>query len=103
MVALTQKVKSELAGVPAPHSSVARAEIATMLRFAGGLHLVGGRIVVEAEFDTGAAARRLRAFVAELFSLESELLVINGSGLRRARTAPFPTALSTAWSRRTRS
>ena len=83
MVALTQKVKSELAGVPAPHSSVARAEIATMLRFAGGLHLVGGRIVVEAEFDTGAAARRLRAFVAELFSLESELLVINGSGLRR--------------------
>ncbi|MFT3889527.1 MAG: DNA-binding protein WhiA [Arachnia sp.] len=82
-MALTQKVKSELAGVPAPHSSVARAEIATMLRFAGGLHLVGGRIVVEAEFDTGSAARRLRAFIGELFNLESELLVINGSGLRR--------------------
>ena len=31
-----------------------------MLRFAGGLHIVSGRIVVEAELDTGAAARRLR-------------------------------------------
>lgn len=54
-----------------------------MLRFAGGLHLVGGRIVVEAELDTGAAARRLRAFISELYSVESELLVINGSGVRR--------------------
>ena len=54
-----------------------------MLRFAGGLHLVGGRIVIEAEFDTGAAARRLRSFIAELYSIDSELLVINGSGVRR--------------------
>lgn len=82
-MALTQKVKSELAAVAAPHPSVRRAEVATMLRFAGGLHLVGGRIVVEAELDTGAAARRLRAFIAEHYSIEPELLVINGSGVRR--------------------
>ena len=31
-----------------------KAEIAALLRFAGGLHIVGGRIVVEAELDTGA-------------------------------------------------
>lgn len=82
-MALTQKVKSELATVVAPHPSVRRAEVATMLRFAGGLHLVGGRIVIEAELDTGAAARRLRTFITDLYSVESELLVINGSGVRR--------------------
>ncbi|MHA6525404.1 DNA-binding protein WhiA [Tessaracoccus sp. G1721] len=82
-MALTQKVKSELATVLAPHPSVRRAEVAALLRFAGGLHLVGGRIVVEAELDTGAAARRLRAFVTDLYNVESDLLVINGSGVRR--------------------
>lgn len=82
-MALTQKVKSELAGVQVAHPSVRRAEVATMLRFAGGLHLVGGRIVIEAELDTGAAARRLRSFIADLYSIESDLLVINGSGVRR--------------------
>ena len=82
-MALTQKVKSELSSVVAPHQSVRRAEVAAMLRFAGGLHLVGGRIVVEAELDTGAAARRLRTFITELYSVDSELLVINGTGVRR--------------------
>lgn len=82
-MALTQKVKAELATVVAPHPSVRRAEVAALLRFAGGLHLVGGRIVIEAELDTGAAARRLRAFVSDLYSIDSDLLVINGSGVRR--------------------
>ena len=82
-MALTQKVKSELAAVATPHPNARRAEVATMLRFAGGLHLVGGRIVVEAEMDTSGAARRLRAFINELYSLDSEMLVINSSGLRR--------------------
>lgn len=82
-MALTQKVKSELAAVATPHPNARRAEVATLLRFGGGLHLVGGRIVVEAELDSSAAARRLRAFINELYSLDSELLVINSSGLRR--------------------
>ena len=82
-MAMTQKVKSELATVVSPHPSVRRAEVAAMLRFAGSLHLVGGRIVIEAELDTGSAARRLRTFISDLYSVESELLVINGSGVRR--------------------
>jgi hypothetical protein len=36
-----------------------KAEVTALLRFAGALHLVGSRITVEAELDTGAAARRL--------------------------------------------
>ena len=82
-MALTQKVKSELAAVATPHPNARRAEVATMLRFGGGLHLVGGRIVIEAELDSAAAARRLRTFIHNLYSLDSDLLVINATGLRR--------------------
>lgn len=54
-----------------------------MLRFGGGLHLVGGRIVIEAELDSAPAARRLRTYIHDLYSLDSDLLVINATGLRR--------------------
>ena len=43
-----------------------------MLRFAGGLHIQGGRIVVEAELDTGAAARRIRNDIVEIYGHHSE-------------------------------
>src|SRR5690606_14878133 len=54
-----------------------------ILRFAGGLHLIGGRIVVEAELDTGVAARRLRKDIAEVYGHTSELAVIAAGGLRK--------------------
>ena len=82
-MALTQKVKTELAAVATPHPNARRAEVATMLRFGGGLHLVGGRIVIEAELDSAPAARRLRTYIHDLYSLDSDLLVINATGLRR--------------------
>ena len=54
-----------------------------MIRFAGGLHIVAGRLVVEAELDTAGAAKRLRSAILEVFGLNSELMVINSSGIRR--------------------
>ena len=54
-----------------------------MVRFSGGLHLVSGQIVIEAELDTGAAARRLRKAITDLYGFESELMVISASGIRR--------------------
>jgi len=54
-----------------------------MLRFAGGLHIVSGRIVIEAELDTGAAARRLRRELAEVFGHASDVVVLAPAGLRR--------------------
>ena len=54
-----------------------------MLRFAGGLHIVGGRIVVEAELDTGATARRLRKDIAEVYGHTSEVAVVAPGGLRK--------------------
>ncbi len=85
-VALTQQVKAELATVRVVKPETRAVEIAAMLKFCGGLHLIGGKIVIEAELDTGAAARRLRQTITDLYGYESELIVVNGSGIRRATT-----------------
>lgn len=81
---MTPQVKAELATVSVKKTPARVAEMAATLRFAGGLHLAGGRIVIEAELDTGAAARRLRTSIGEVFGYPSELVVVNGTGLRRA-------------------
>jgi DNA-binding protein WhiA len=41
---------------------------------------VNGRIVVEAELDTGVAARRLRRNIAEVYGHESDIAVVSSSG-----------------------
>ena len=65
-MALTAQVKDELSRLPVQRSCCRKAEVSSLLRFAGGLHIVSGRVVVEAELDTGAAARRLRRDLAEV-------------------------------------
>ncbi|HKF88720.1 MAG TPA: DNA-binding protein WhiA [Propionibacteriaceae bacterium] len=60
-----------------------KSEVAAILRFAGGLHIHSGRILIEAELDTGAAARRLRTEIGEVFGHPSDLIVVSGSGIRR--------------------
>jgi len=83
-MAMTAQVKSELAQAPITKSCCRKAEVSSILRFAGGLHIVAGRIVIEAELDTGAAARRLRKDIAEIYGHSSEVLVLQGSGLRKS-------------------
>src|SRR5699024_8067303 len=58
-MALTGDAKEELSHLEVNRPSARKAEAAAILRFAGGLHLVGGRVVVEAELDAAAVARRL--------------------------------------------
>jgi len=82
-MAMTGLVKDELSRIKVLKPCCRKAEVSTLLRFAGGLHLAAGRIVVEAELDTGAAARRLRKDVAEVFGQSSELVVLAPSGLRK--------------------
>jgi len=82
-MAMTAQVKAELAHTTISKVCCRKAEVSSMLRFAGGLHIVSGRIVIEAELDTGAAARRLRKDVAEIYGHDSELLVAQGSGIRK--------------------
>lgn len=82
-MALTAQVKDELARLQVDKTSCRKAEVSATLRFAGGLHIISGRIVIEAELDTGAAARRLRAAIAEVYGHQSEVIVVSGGGLRR--------------------
>jgi cell division protein WhiA len=83
-MALTALVKDELSRLAVTKPCCRKAEVSAMLRFAGGLHIVGGRIVVEAELDTAAAARRLRRDIAEVFGHASDIVVLAPGGLRRA-------------------
>src|SRR5262245_26443118 len=82
-MAMTASVKDERSRVDVPKPCCRRSEMATLLRFAGGLHIVAGRVVVEAELDTGAVARRLRREIAEVFGYASEIHVLASGGLRK--------------------
>lgn len=82
-MALTAEVKAELAAVAVGKPAARRAEVASLLRFAGGLHIAGGRIIVEADLDTGGAARRLKTAIFDLYGFSCEFVVITPSQLRR--------------------
>lgn len=77
---LTAEVKDELAGVAGTKTAVRAAELATLLRFAGGLHIISNRIAVEAELDSPVIARRARRDLAELYGVRSEITTISASG-----------------------
>src|SRR5512134_373388 len=82
-MAMTAKVKDELSRLEVTMPCCRKAEVAAMLRFSGGLHIIGGQIVVEAELDTASAARRLRRNIAEVYGHKSDMLVLAAGGLRR--------------------
>jgi DNA-binding protein WhiA len=82
-LAQTADVKEELAQIEVSRTTVRAAEVATILRFAGGLHVISGRIAVEAELDSPAIARRVRKDLAELYGARSDVSVIAASGVRR--------------------
>ena len=82
-MAMTAMVKDELSRLDVTKPCCRKAEAASMLRFAGGLHIVSGRIVVEADLDSGATARRLRRDIAEIYGHPSEVVVLAPTGLRK--------------------
>src|SRR3954452_13524061 len=86
-MAMTAAVKDELARLSVTKPCCRKAEIASMLRFAGGLHLNGGHLVIEAELDAGATARRLRKDLAEGYGHASEMAVVSARGVRKG--SPF--------------
>jgi DNA-binding protein WhiA len=83
-MAMTAAVKDELSRLAVTKPCCRRSEMAALLRFAGGLHIVGGRVVVEAELDTGSTARRLRREIAEVYGHASEIQVLASGGLRKS-------------------
>lgn len=83
-MAMTAEVKDELSRLAITQVSCRRAEVSALLRFAGGLHIVAGRVVVEAEVDLGSIARRLRREIFDLYGYSSDVHVLSAGGLRKS-------------------
>ena len=83
-MAMTADVKDELSRLTVNSVSARRAEVAALLRFAGGLHIVSGRVVVEAEVDLGSTARRLRKDIHDLYGYNAVVHVLPPSGIRKS-------------------
>lgn len=82
-MAMTAAVKDELTRLAVTKPCCRKAEVSALLRFAGGLHLVAGKILVEVELDAAQSARRLRKDIADVYGHESDLAVLSSSGLRK--------------------
>ena len=82
-MAMTAGVKDELTRLSVTKPCCRKAEVSALLRFAGGLHLVAGKILVEVELDAAQSARRLRKDIADVYGHESDLAVLSSSGLRK--------------------
>lgn len=80
---MTAEVKDELSRLVVTQVSSRRAEVASLLRFAGGLHIVSGRVVVEAEVDQGSIARRLRKDIFDLYGYNAVVHVLSAGGIRK--------------------
>jgi len=80
---MTAEVKDELSRLIVNSVSARKAEVAALLRFAGGLHIVSGRVIVEAEVDLGIIARRLRKDIFDLYGYNTVVHVLSASGIRK--------------------
>jgi DNA-binding protein WhiA len=76
---LTADVKAELMAPRDARPSARMAELTTVLRFAGGLHSIAGRVAVEAELDSDALARRLVRDLRDLYGVRAELARVQAS------------------------
>lgn len=68
----TPDVKNELVRIPIQQTGERVAELATILRLAGGLHTISGRIALEAELHTPTIVQRVRKDLAEIYGVRSD-------------------------------
>jgi DNA-binding protein WhiA len=82
-MAMTAAVKDELSRLTITKPCCRKAEVSSLLRFAGGLHIASGKVVIEVELDTSQSARRLKKDIADIYGHDSDLAVLSSSGLRK--------------------
>ena len=82
-MAMTATVKDELSRLAISKPCCRKAEVSALLRFAGGLHVMAGKVVVEVELDTAQTARRLLKEISEVYGHTSDLSVLSAGGLRK--------------------
>lgn len=92
---MTAEAKNELGSVESTTACCRQAEVVTLLRFAGELQAMTGRVVVTAELDTGAVARRLRATIHELYGHPADVRVLTTD--RRTSTRYLLRVLTKGW------
>src|SRR6202051_4165765 len=80
---MTAGVKDELSRLIVNLVSARKGEADALLRFAGGLHIVSCRVIVEAEVDLGIIARRLRKDIFDLYGYNTVVHVLSASGIRK--------------------
>ncbi|MFE6994453.1 DNA-binding protein WhiA [Microbacterium sp. NPDC057659] len=89
-MALTTDVKAELVSIRNAPPSVRVAEVTTILRFAGGLHSIAGRVAVEAEVDAETLARRVARDLAEIYGVRPEIAQVKSSTAQTGGAAESP-------------
>lgn len=80
---MTATVKDELSRLAISKPCCRKAEVSALLRFAGGLHVMAGKVVVEVELDAAQIARRLLKEISEVYGHASDLSVLTPGGLRK--------------------
>ncbi len=69
---LTDRLKAELIALPAQTTPIRAAELASLLRFAGGLHTISGRIAVEVDLDSAVLADRVAGEIATIYGIRPQ-------------------------------
>jgi len=72
MMTLTDRLRAELLALPAGPTALRAAELAALLRFAGGLHVISGRIAVEVELDSAALADRVAGEIHTIYGIRPQ-------------------------------
>lgn len=83
---LTADVKAELVAIRDPRPSVRVAETTAVLRFAGGLHSIAGRVAVEAEVDSPVLAKRTARDIAEIYGVRPEIARVQSGASREGES-----------------
>lgn len=82
-MALTAELKDELIKVESTNRVARIAELTAIVRLTDAVRAHGGRHTVVIELDNSTLARKVRKELAELFGVESEILTVQPSGIRR--------------------
>lgn len=81
-MASTADIKNELVTVRPQATRERIAEVTTILRFAGGLHVISGRIALEAELHTAHIVQRVRRDLHEIYGVRAEAKQMRPSSAR---------------------
>lgn len=79
---LSVAVKDDIVRILAPTQSARLAELATILRFAGGLHTISGSLAVEVELDHKDTAKKVRKELLELLGFTTDAAILQPSAQR---------------------